>query len=246
MVLVDDKIFRFIDEPGIFNHLYQIERKESYLYHHSLDVAIISGILARWLELPNQDVNDVVLAGLLHDIGKVLVPSGILDKPGKLTPEEQEAIMLHSSYGSKLIKKLKYISNKVNLAVFQHHERVDGSGYPLKASTEKIYLPAKIIGIADVYGAVTSNRVYKQRISPFDAVGVLEDMMGSLDISICMAFLNNIKDCFIGNNVLLSDRREAKVIYWSKFKHARPIVQTIDGECFSLEKTQVNIVYFLG
>lgn len=244
--LADNRVYSFIDEPGIFNHLYQIERKESYLYHHSIDVSIISGILAKWIELPNQEVIDIVLAGLLHDIGKVIIPNEILDKRGKLTAEEQETIKLHSAYGSKLIKKHKYISNKVNLAVLQHHERSDGSGYPLKATTENIYLPAKLIGIADVYGAITSNRVYKQRVSPFDAVGIIEDMMGSLDISISMIFLNNLKDCFIGNNVMLSDGRKAKVIYWSKFKHARPIVQTADGECFALEKTQVNIVDILG
>ncbi|HWQ61431.1 MAG TPA: HD-GYP domain-containing protein [Negativicutes bacterium] len=241
--LADSALEPFINTSGILNHLQIVRRQDDYTFHHSIDVAVLCGVVGRWLGYRGEELKDMVLAGLLHDIGKTQIPLEILRKPGKLTPIEMDVMRLHTTRGFNLIKELD-LPASVTYAILQHHEREDGSGYPLQVTGEKIHPFAKVVAVVDIYDAMTSDKVYSKKTTPFVAVeALMRDMYDKLDPNICTVFLNNVRDYFIGNIILLSDGREAEVVYLGKFISARPVVRTDDGEFIDLEhKKDLSII----
>lgn len=234
--LADTSLERFISTTGIFNHLQMVRRRDDYTFHHSVDVAVMCGVVGSWLGYRGDELKDLVLAGLLHDIGKTQIPLAILRKPAQLNPQEMEVMRLHTVRGYNITKDLG-LPAAVNYAILQHHEREDGSGYPLQVKGDKIHPFAKIVAIVDIYDAMTSDKVYRKKTTPFAAVEtVMRDMYDKLDPNICTIFLNNVRDYFIGNVVLLSDGREAEVVYLGKSISARPVVKAEDGEFIDLEQ----------
>lgn len=233
--LANTNIEPFINTSGALNHLLVVHRKDDYTFHHSINVSILCGILGRWLGYRGQELQELVMAGLLHDIGKTQIPLEILRKPSTLTEAEMEVMRLHTTRGYNLVKEMN-LPPTVSFAILQHHEREDGSGYPLKVTGEKIHPVAKIVAVADIYDAITSETVYRRKRTPFAAVDALvKDMYDKLDPNICTVFLNNVRDYFVGNIVALSDGREAEVVYLGQFPSARPVVKTEDGEFIDLE-----------
>jgi len=224
-----------------------VQRRDDYTFHHSLDVAVLCGVVGRWLGYKGEELKDLVLAGLLHDIGKTQIPLEILRKPGKLTPEETKIMQLHTTRGYNLVKELD-LPAAVTYAVLQHHEREDGSGYPLQVTGDKIHPFAKLIAVIDIYDAMTCDKVYRKKVTPFEAVETItRDMYDKLDPNICAVFLNNVRDYFIGNTVLLSDGREAEVVYLGQYISSRPVVRTEDGLFIDLEqRKELSIVRLLG
>lgn len=184
-----------IDVIGVASHLSQLRAHNQYTFRHAINVARISGLIGRWLGYTGEILKDLILAGLLHDIGKILILSEILDKPGTLTTKEMDVVKKHSAHGYDLVKGLKITSDKVNISILQHHERLDGSGYPFGLSKDKISVFARIIAIADVYDAMTSERVYRKKMPPFVAADVIAgDMCDKLDPDIVLPFLARIRD----------------------------------------------------
>ncbi len=237
--LTNNSIDPLVNSTGVINHIHMIRRQDDYTFHHSVNVAVICGVLGKWLGLAEQDLQDLMLAGLLHDVGKTQIPLEILNKPGKLTPEEMEIMRLHTIRGYRLVCDIPNLPMGVAYGVFQHHERFDGSGYPLGVASDKIHDYAKIIAIADIYDAMTSDRVYHRKITPFAVVDmILEEMFHKLDPEIGIVFLNNIRDFFVGNIVELSDGRQAEVIYLGHFLASRPVVVTSDIEYIDLERNK--------
>lgn len=164
-----------------------------------------------------------------------MIPVEILNKPGKLTPAEMDFMKTHSMMGYELIKGSSNVSEEVKLGVLQHHERLDGSGYPGGLS-DSIGRIAKIISVADVYDAMTSNRVYRNALSPFFVVQELyNEMFGKLDPSICTVFIYNIREALVGAKVKLSNGSSARIIYLDKRRPAMPLVHTDDGQYLDLE-----------
>lgn len=234
--LADTALDSFINTSGALNHLLIVHRKDDYTFHHSINVAVLCGILGRWLGYRGEELRELVMAGLLHDIGKTQIPLEILRKPGMLTGAEMEVMRLHTTRGYNLVKDMG-LPAAVTFAILQHHEREDGSGYPLKVAGERIHPMAKIVAVADIYDAITSETVYRKKRTPFEAVeALMKDMYDKLDPNVCTAFLNNVRDYFIGNIVVLSDGREAEVVYLGQYTAARPVVKTTDGEFIDLEQ----------
>jgi len=234
--LANNLIEPLINAHGVINHMNLVRRQDDYTFHHSVNVAIICGVLGKWLGYVGKEWQDLILAGLLHDIGKTQIPLEILNKPGKLMPEEMEIMQLHTTRGYKLLRDKPGIPQGVIHGILQHHERFDGSGYPLAVPGDQIHRYAKIIAVADIYDAMTSDRVYHRKSSPFAVVEmVVGEMFNKLDPEIVTIFLNNVRDYFIGNIVELSDGRQAEVIYLGQFMAARPIVVTEDKEYIDLE-----------
>jgi putative nucleotidyltransferase with HDIG domain len=241
--LADKTLSQFINTSGILNHLQVIHRKDDYTFHHSINVAVLSGVLGRWMGYRGADFDNLVLAGLLHDIGKTQVTLQILCKPGVLTGPEMDTMKLHTTYGYNLVKELG-LPQSVLFAILQHHEREDGSGYPLRFTGDKIHPFAKIVAVADIYDAMTSDKVYRKKTTPFQAADtIVQFMYDKLDPAVCSTFLNNVRDYFIGNIVELSDGREAEVVFLGKLVSSRPIVKTERGEFIDLEENNdISIV----
>ena len=228
-----------IHSTGVINHMNLVRRQDDYTFHHSVNVAIICGTLGKWLGYTGQEWQDLILTGLLHDIGKTQIPLEILNKPGKLTAEEMDIMQQHTTRGYKLLRDKPNIPNGILHGILQHHERFDGSGYPLALPGEQIHKYAKIIAVADIYDAMTSDRVYHRKTSPFTVVEqMVEEMFKKLDPEIVTAFLNNVRDYFVGNIVELSDGRQAEVIYLGQFMASRPVVVTEDKEYIDLEQNK--------
>lgn len=243
--LADHKIILLAETIGAIDYLYEMQRHSEHTFQHSLNVAIITGILGKWCNYQGKELKNLILAGLLHDIGKLAVSLSVLDKPGKLTSEEFEAIKRHSGEGYQLIQGLEQIPNSVKLGILQHHERLDGSGYPIGLHGDEIHHDAKIIAIADIYEAMTSDRVYRRRVTPFEALDTIANQMFSgLEPGICLTFLNNIRDSLIGSNVVLSTGQIAKIVAFNiRHKHCtKPIVCMHNGKMVDLQKDEIHIV----
>lgn len=241
--LANEKIDPLIDAPGVVNHLLMIRHTDDYTFEHSVNVAILSGIIGKWLGIVGQDLRDLIFSGLMHDIGKSQVPPEILNKPGRLLPNEMEIMRRHTTQGYFLLKEVSRVPTVVMLAVLQHHERMDGSGYPLQMKGRDIHRFARIIAVADIYDAMTSDRVYRRRTTPYHVVeNLFEQMFAWLDPEVCSAFLQHIRDYFVGNVVMLSDGRQAEVVRPGDFPTGLPLVRTSDGQFINLEqKRQIKI-----
>lgn len=231
----------------VIHYLYTLQEVDEYTFNHSVNVGILSGVIGRWLGYSEQAVHELILAGLLHDIGKTQVPIFILMKPAKLSQEEMEIMKLHTCLGYELMHHSAYaVPPQVNYGVLQHHERMDGSGYPQRLKSAEIHEFARIIAIADIYDAMTSNRVYSRKRTPFDVVKTLkDDMFDRVDPQICAVFLQNVCDYFIGSQVELSDGRQGEIVAMLRQFSDRPVIRTPEGVFIDLERErQLSIVSF--
>lgn len=201
------------------------------IYRHSVNVAALSSILGKWIGLSDRDVNLLTYTGILHDFGKTKIDKNILDKMGPLTMKDMEKIRNHPILGYNFTKKIPYISNAVCSGVLMHHERLDGSGYPLGIKEDKIHIFAKIIAIADIFDAVNSDRIYKESTDPFSALQIVQkEGLGKLDYKICKIFIDNIINYYIGEKVLLNTNKECKIIQININDLCRPLL--FDGSEF--------------
>ncbi|WP_425059490.1 hypothetical protein SCACP_00830 [Sporomusa carbonis] len=246
--LAHSHISSLINTHGIITHLKEIHRHCEYTFKHSVNVAIISGILGKWLGLPDTQLKELILAALMHDLGKAVIPLEILNKPGKLTDEEMAVVRSHSREGYQLLIKSKRISDDIKLGVLHHHERNDGSGYPLGLSDNQINYYAKIIAVVDTYDAMTAERVYRNRLTPFCAAETIEQQMfNKFDPEICLTFLNNVRDYLLYTKVMLSNGQVGEVVYLHGSSGTRPIVKLNDGSFLDLEKhKELSIVDVIG
>jgi len=213
----------------ILEMLHGIRDYDDITFVHSLNVALICNIFAGWLRLSPEETKVLTLAGLLHDIGKMLVPKEIITKADKLTEEEYKIIKKHTVKGYQILRD-QAIDDRVKLAALLHHERCDGSGYPNRFTREQIDNFAKIVAIVDVYDAMTSNRRYRSAICPFDVVDNFErEGLLKYDPKYLLTFLENIVMSYLHNTVRLSDGREGEVIMINKLALSRPVVRIGDG-----------------
>lgn len=140
---------------------------DEYLYNHSINVSILSSMIGKWMGIEGRELLLLTYSALLHDVGKTVIDPQILNKPSALTKKEFDEIKKHSEFGYKIVKKAQFLDPSVGMGVLMHHERIDGSGYPLGLKGEKIHKFAKIIAVADEFDAMTSNKVYSNKKSPF-------------------------------------------------------------------------------
>lgn len=199
--------------PGALISLARLKNKDEYTYMHSVAVCALMVALARQLGLDEQQTREAGLAGLLHDVGKMMIPIEILDKPGKLTDEEFTIIKSHPEEGHKLLLEGKNVSAVALDVCIHHHEKIDGSGYPHKLKGDEISLYAKMGAVCDVYDAITSNRPYKAGWDPAESLRKMAEWAkGHFDPRIFHAFVKSVGIYPIGSLVRMESGRLGVVV----------------------------------
>lgn len=225
----------------VFDMLHNMRQVNDSTYAHSLNVAIISRIIGKWLHFSNEELDTLTLAGLLHDIGKTKIPDEVLNKDGKLTDEEFQMIRNHPKYGYDILKS-QPLNSHIKKAALMHHERCDGSGYPMGLTMEEIDDYALIIAIADVYDAMTAARSYRAPLCPFEVIAEFEkDGLQKYKPKYILTFLENIANAYQNNRVMLSDGTSARIVLLNHCRLSKPLVQLDDGACIDLEKSPLYI-----
>lgn len=223
----------------LLNEILDVKEVDEYLYNHSLNVAVIANLIGRWVGLNKEDLDILVLAGLVHDIGKLRVNQQVLQKPGKLTDEEFLEMKKHPAYSHKMLVEMGYTNNKMLKAVTLHHEKVDGTGYPLGINGERIPIHAKILAVADIFDAMTSNRVYKERVSPFKVLEMFQNQtFGKLDYNIVITFIKKFTEYYVGSEVILSNNEKAKIVSLNTYELTKPLLITEDGKFIDISKNR--------
>lgn len=216
--------------------LYSMHSYSDTTYMHCMNVGMIASLIGQWLGWDAGEIKILNACGMFHDIGKILIPKEILDKPGKLTSEEYEIMKSHTVKGYQLIKDLGLDQRIVNSTIM-HHERCDGTGYPFGVKGDKIDEYSKIIAIADVYEAMTANRVYRGPICPFDAVAQFENNgFDKYETKYLLVFLKNIVDSYLHSSVRLNNGEQAEIILINRQKGSKPVVMTSSGRPVDLSK----------
>ena len=195
------------------------------IYRHGVNVTALSTILGKWIGLNRSQLNLLTYAAVLHDFGKIKIDKRILDKPEPLSTREFNEIKKHPTIGYNFIKEVPFLDKAVSYGVLMHHERSDGSGYPLGLKEDKIHQFAKIIAIADVFDAVNSDRLYKKSKGPFEALEIIKkESLGKLDYEYCNVFLNHVVNYYMGENVMLNTEEICKIIQVDVNNLARPFL----------------------
>lgn len=237
--LVDSHIGPLINTYGAMEYIQNVRVHCDYTYRHSINVAIISGILGKSIGLKKSQLEDLIMAGLLHDIGKITVTLDILNKPGKLTEEEMTLMKTHPANGYQFLLQYSQLAEPVKRGILHHHERNDGSGYPEGLTKNQISYYGKIVAVADIYDAMTTDRVYRKKLTPFCVAETLvEQMYNQLDPNLCLVFLDNIKSCLSNSIVSLSNGKRGEVVYLHNTPIICPIIKLVDGTVLDLGKNR--------
>ena len=208
-----------------FHMLQSMRDYDDATFVHCLNVSIICNAFGQWLGMSGEELDILTLAGLLHDIGKMKIPEDIVKKPGALTDAEYAMIKLHPRRGYNLLSTLP-IDERVKKVALMHHERCDGTGYPAGIKGDSIDEFAKIVAIVDIYDAMTSARVYRGPLCPFEVLNIYEtEGYQRFDPKYLYVFMENIVNTYMHNDVRLSDGRIGEIIMINKNELTRPIVK---------------------
>ena len=220
-----DSMFRF---PSALLPLAQLKTVHEYTFQHSVSVSALAVAFGRVLELPREEIKDVAMGGLLHDMGKALVPGRILNKAWKLSEPEFEVIKTHVVHTANLLSEAGDVSEITFNAASQHHERFDGTGYPNKLKGDQISIHGQMLAIVDVYDAITSIRAYHKGLPPTETLRKMYEWSGThFNPTLVQAFIKGVGIYPAGSLVRMESERLGIVREVSPDKLLQPIVQLI-------------------
>jgi len=226
--VVTDLVNHIIEMGDINKSLYDIQTFDNYTYLHSIDTGIMAIFLGITMKLSENELKELSIGAILHDIGKTKIDKNIITKPGKLTKEEFDEIKNHPIYGKQILEKNFLMSNEIIKAVEHHHERVDGSGYPYGLTQNQISRFAKIIGVCDVYDSVSNDRCYREKFNPSDAYELILAGCGNdFDEEVVKNFKKTFSVFPLGVCLKLSNGVEGYVITQNKNFPDRPVIRVL-------------------
>ncbi|KGR79892.1 HD-GYP domain-containing protein [Ureibacillus manganicus] len=229
-----------LNDRTVLFDLNQYSNPKDYIHHHSIATGLICAVIAQKLGYEKGIILQVAIAGTLADCGMSKVPSHILEKRGALNQKEYTEIWKHTVYSYQMVKDLPALKDNMKKAIIEHHERLDGSGYPRGLKTEDISPFSQIIAVADTFHAMTSERVYRSKESPFKVVEMIkENEFGKFDIRVVQALMDIIVDLPIGMRVELSNLERGEVMFINKFSPTRPLIRLLKtGEIIDLSNNR--------
>ncbi|MGF7015707.1 HD-GYP domain-containing protein [Ornithinibacillus bavariensis] len=231
-------IDRMEDIASAVYTLHHFANKQDYFYHHSVSVSILSAYLGKKMGYSKGEWYQIGLAGLLSDVGMAKLGNFAFYKEGQLTDEEKLEIRNHPTFSYRMVEHIASIPYSVKLAVLQHHERMDGSGYPLGLSNEKIHRYARIIAVSDIYHAMTCERSYRKKQSPFKVIEELQkEQFSKIDPRVVQVFVDAIANFSIGTKVLLSNNQVGEIVFIEQNNPTRPIVRLENDEIITLSNS---------
>lgn len=228
-VLLLEKPLEMISKAGsrvsVIDMLHAMRGFDDSTFAHCMNVSLLNFVVAGWLRWSKQDQEMAMMCGILFDIGKMRVPREVLNKVEPLTENELIEVRHHAEHGYRMLKD-KNLPEHIKTTAIMHHERYDGSGYPLRIRGEKADRFARLTAVTDVYDAMTSARVYRDPICPFRVVEIFEDEgLEKYDPDIIMTFLKNVTYTYIQNTCRLSDGRTGTIIMQNPGQYSRPVVK---------------------
>lgn len=225
---VDSIVQELMANPRATVSLQDIRTADEYTLGHSVNVCVLATLLGVELGYTPQELRDLALGALLHDVGKTAVPPEVLNKPGKLTPEETEIMNQHTTMGWMMLKDQREVSYTSAIVALQHHERWTGGGYPMSLSGNQIYKFARVCAVADCYDAMTADRIYRKGLSPVVALETLSGPMhGFFEPRILLAFMNCIAPWPVGSMVEITGGFKAVVVAVDRGRADRPLVRVV-------------------
>jgi len=218
---------------SFFGMLHSMKQIDDSTFAHSINVAMIARLIGTWSNFDRETLDQLTLAGLLHDVGKCQIPDEILMKPTALSKEEYEYVKMHAQFGYEVIKN-QDLDRRVKQAVLHHHERCDGTGYPFGHTLDKLEDFDCIIAIADVYDAMTADRCYRRGLCPFEVISFFEESgLQKYHPKYITTFLQRIANTYLNSEVLLSNGETVRIVYINT-RLTRPVVERSDGSFLSL------------
>ena len=245
--LAEEIMEEILSQKNVMISLVDIKSMDSYTYQHCVNVAVLSLVLGIQLQMNKYDLLDLCVGALVHDIGKAFIPKEILLKPAPLSDEEFKIAKQHTNKGYEYLRGILDISSKSRIVALQHHERVDGKGYPEKRKGNEINYLARIVAIADVYDALTSDRPYRRALSPNEAMEyIMANSNMHFDFTMVKAFSKAIVPYPKGTIVKLSNSEIALVGDTLPNYPLRPNLKIIKSENESRLGLEISLIEHLS
>lgn len=224
-----------VDNDAVAVDISMLKVSDEYTFKHSVDVATMAMIVGKKHGLSDHEIHELGISGLLHDVGKSKIPNEVLNKAGKLTDEEFALMKQHTLFGFDILKKRNEFSEGIMLGVLQHHEKINGRGYPVGSPADKIHPYAKIISVADIYDALVTERPYKDGFPKGVAIEMIMSMTSELDFEAMKSFLSSVIIYSVDSIIQLSNGERAKVVENNPENCLRPkVVGLKTGKLYDL------------
>ncbi|MCK8816047.1 HD-GYP domain-containing protein [Natroniella sulfidigena] len=225
---VDDILNEILLQNHVIIHLSDIRSYDNYTFHHSVSVTILAVLIALNFDYNIKQLKKIATGAFLHDLGKIMVEPEIIKKSKELTDEEYKEVKKHPDYGYELLRELDGVSILSAHVAYQHHEHYDGSGYPRGLTGDEINEFAQIVTVADIYDALTSDRIYKRKLRPDEALKIIQELRGTkLNPKFVDVLHKHIATYPVGTVVALNTQEIGLVVDVNKENLSEPIVRII-------------------